>query len=131
MFSRFRMNPIVETQGSDWDWLLQIAASGTEEGKKKEREAAYQRTVQDHRQLLLQDSASSLQTNTKSAHSAHVKESGLHRATHRLCRGWPPFCLSSPVPWRCSPEAAGQSISRRTLREGEGGRLKQAANQQK
>lgn len=62
MFSSFRMNPIVETQGSDRDWLLQIAASGTQEREKKKKASkqAYQHTVQDHRQLLLQDSASSL-----------------------------------------------------------------------
>lgn len=29
MFSRFRMSPIVESQGSDWDWLRLIVASGT------------------------------------------------------------------------------------------------------
>lgn len=29
MFSRFRMSPIVEIQGSDWDWLRLIVSSGT------------------------------------------------------------------------------------------------------
>lgn len=28
MFSRFRMNPIVEIQGSDWDWLRLTVRSG-------------------------------------------------------------------------------------------------------
>lgn len=42
MFSRFRMSPIVEIQGSDWDWLRLIAASGTGaahavEGREREK----------------------------------------------------------------------------------------------
>lgn len=29
MFGRLRMSSVVEMQGSDWDWLRLIAASGT------------------------------------------------------------------------------------------------------
>lgn len=38
MFSRYRMNPIVEIQGSDWDWLrLRYGAEHVEEGRGKEK----------------------------------------------------------------------------------------------
>lgn len=72
MFSRLRMSPIVEIQGSDWNWLRLIVASGTARymrwkcrGGKVILTAgagglSYQRTVQDRRQLPPLDSASSL-----------------------------------------------------------------------
>jgi len=84
MFSRFRMNLIVEIQGLDWDWLRLIAASGIAQckqwkvGRERKTESlscsSYRHTVQDHRQLLLLDSASSLWTKKSSTHRGNLME---------------------------------------------------------
>lgn len=67
MFSRLRMSPIVEIQGSDWNWLRLIVASGTARYMwwkviltAGAGGLSYQHTVQDRRQLPPLDSASSL-----------------------------------------------------------------------
>lgn len=85
MFSRLRMSPIVEIQGSDWNWLRLIAALGAarymwwrSRGGKVILTAepgglSYQHTVQDRRQLPPLDSASSLVSKKKKKSSTGNK----------------------------------------------------------
>lgn len=126
MFSRFRMNPIVEIQGSDWDRLRLIVAPAmlqcmrwrvkrkslqtpVAEACQKLR-VSYQHTVQDRRQLPPLGSASSLVTTGElnSQRERHWNFSyflglTMQDGTYRSCKGWPLFCLSSLVLLHCSP----------------------------
>lgn len=135
MFSRFRMKMIVEIQGSDWDWLRLIAASGTARcmwwkvHSKNNLETlnyrttikSYRHTVQDHRQLLPLDSASSLVKESKVKWKQELSWYVivlftlcvflLQFSTYHSCKGWPLFCLSSLVLLHCSPAQSNKNTT--------------------